>query len=423
LTFAGRPISVSCPSPSFCAAINDGATVAESPHPASVNPSAWRVVHDSLSAERFNLQDIACPSSTLCVVGSRNGFLMTSMNASAPRPTWTLTQPIASRIDHISCGSVSLCSAVGDGNLFISTNPGGGTRAWSRVDLGGVIVVDVSCTPDGFCAGVLPRALYAQGSTNPTNGGVVMSANPAAPDTWSGVALPALDSTDDDYASISCASSAFCDVQSALGVTETSTNPTGGAAAWTRGPTPGGGGSSIGPGGVSCATPSFCVSLDSPLDGTAHIFESANPATGWSSTYTANDNLNDLSCASATFCVAVADDAGILVGVPPGTPRDTWGNDLYQAAERAVRGGAIKVTVRAPAGGVLRVSARAGGWRYRATQATLRGAGSLTLTLKPTGAIRSALRRGRKLNVALTITYIAVGGLPSTTTGNVTVRR
>jgi hypothetical protein len=173
---------------------------------------------------------------------------------------------------------------------------------------------------------------------------------------------------------------------------------------------------------VSCATPSSCVSLDSPEGGTAHIFESVNPATGWSTTYTASDNINGLSCASATFCAAIADNAGILVGVPPGTPRDTWGNDLYQSAERAVRGGAIKVAVRAPAAGVLRVTARAGHRRYRPAQATLRGGGSSTLTLKPTAAIRSALRVGRKLNVAVTITYIAVGGVPSITTANVTVR-
>ena len=150
----------------------------------------------------------------------------------------------------ISCPSSSLCVAVDSfGDTVVSTDPSGGTGAWTvtQVD-SGTGFTDVSCPSASLCVATDGRANVVA-TTNPTGGAGAWSVAQVDPEPFS----PTLNA-------ISCPSPSLC-VASASddsgGDLVVSTNPTGGRRAWRlahvddhREPTT-----------VACASPSFCVAF------------------------------------------------------------------------------------------------------------------------------------------------------------------
>jgi hypothetical protein len=127
---------------------------------------------------------------------------------------------------------------------------------------------------------------------------------------------------------VSCPTESFCVTVGTNSVVATSTNPTGGAPAWSIAhlepvflPPMGGSGSSY-PGnairGVSCPTVGLCVAAGPQ----GHLFTSINP-TGGASAWSLNDlglsaaHMNGVSCASPSLCVAVAANGKIITSSDP----------------------------------------------------------------------------------------------------------
>ncbi len=137
---------------------------------------------------------------------------------------------------------------------------------------------------------------------------------------------------------VSCATEDLCVAVGYEGSVFTSTDPTGGAKAWSVSDL------NEGPGashltGVSCPSPSLCVAVSGGYGGAAgRVFTSTDPASGtWRMTQLDGfPDLRGVSCAVPSLCVAVAAGGRIFVSSdPPGgvsawrtvgaaTPRDLF---------------------------------------------------------------------------------------------------
>jgi hypothetical protein len=160
----------------------------------------------------------------------------------------------------------------------------------------------------------------------------------AVASTWRSAAL-AGGPIDAHLYGVSCASAATCVAVGGNSTIAASTDPNGGAAAWsvfrpaggiegTEGIPPG---SSYGGGqlrGVSCPSPGLCAAAS--LDG--RIFSSANPLGGssaWkvvplSEPKKPNIHMFGISCPTVSFCVAVGYGGNVVVSTDPTGDRPSW---------------------------------------------------------------------------------------------------
>jgi hypothetical protein len=168
----------------------------------------------------------------------------------------------------INCVSAALCVAVdSSGNVLTSTDPADGASAWHTASIG-MNLTAVSCASAQLCA--------AAGSV-PTNDG--SNADPTV---------------------------------------YTSTDPTGGASAWTPASVPQPG-DQVGLGPIACPTASLCVAGAGAYDQSSWLDISTDP-TGGSSAWTQLSGLdlsyvNSVSCPSVSLCVvtgATEESAGPL---------------------------------------------------------------------------------------------------------------
>jgi hypothetical protein len=159
--------AVSCASTSECLAVDGAGDVLSSSNP-TAGAGAWTVRHLGLPA----LQQISCPSSSLCVAvpsGLPNGMLVSTDPAAGP---WTTTNSPFRPLD-VSCPSTSLCVAVGwsvaagGSSVSVSTDPGSG--GWTTYGLSNS-PQSVSCPTTSFCAIGTLGAGYALTSTDPAAG-------------------------------------------------------------------------------------------------------------------------------------------------------------------------------------------------------------------------------------------------------------
>lgn len=197
------------------------------------------------------------------------GLIVLVLNGTAPAlgSTWTGRQlpgeASTVMMFGISCPSPSMCVAVGGNNtIATSTDPGGSAASW-HVAYAGEGAVSTG-----------PRAIFAGRQVR----------------------------------GVSCPSPQLCVAVTFDGFIYTSTNPTGGADAWTVTDLDGGSGPSTHMYGVSCPSPSFCVASA----GQGRIVTSTNPTAGagaWSITQLETPlELRGVSCDSPTLCVAVGDN-------------------------------------------------------------------------------------------------------------------
>jgi len=257
----GHLAGISCPSINLCVAVVDNGDAVLSVSPKG-DAAAWMVI--PIDKAENGLTGVSCPSSSVCVAVDLSGNVITSGDPTGGSAAWTVTRVAGLALAGISCPTVGLCAAVDvDGHVFISKTPMGGRTAWALIDLTRGI-------PYGF----------------PTQG-------------------------------ISCPSAKFCAVAGSDSVF-ISTSPSASAAAWKE--TVLAGASFLR--GVFCFSSSLCFAFDD----SGNFFRSTNPAAKsptWLRTATVNAAVNDVTCLTAEFCVAVTYD-GVITSRNAASTAEVW---------------------------------------------------------------------------------------------------
>jgi hypothetical protein len=336
---------------SACLAVVCGSVLMFAAPAAADTPLSWSTVNvDGTNA----IQSISCPVSALCVAVDSDGNVLTSTNPIGGRLDWSAPVTIdgTRSVNAVSCPSISLCVAVdSDGNVLTSTDPTGGASAWSapvEIDENAEYgepdeLTDVSCASPSLCVAV-DYLGYVLTSTNPTGGASAWSTPTpvGSVDTHYSVSCPsaalcAVVGSSDLWTSINaggswsepgtpidsggslqvvgCSSPSLCLAGAYSGGSIfASTNPTGGASAWTHFAT-----SENTMNGISCRG-SFCAVVGvsgSGYSGDSDVFTSSNPtggASAWSTTPIDEDELLDISCVSSSLCVASDAEGNVVVG-------------------------------------------------------------------------------------------------------------
>jgi hypothetical protein len=194
----------------------------------------------------------------------------------------------------ITCPSPALCVATdGFGRVFTSTDPAAG--AWAVTDVPGLSAL--SCPSASLCVGVGGEFVYT--SSNPTGGAAA----------WT----PAL--VHYGLTEIACPSTALCVATDTTGNVWTSTDPTAGAAAWTSANVDG----SNRLGHISCPSTSLCVAVD--YDGNA--VTSTNPGAGGAAAWQVHTltgrtlSIVSVSCPSASLCLALENGGDVFTSTNP----------------------------------------------------------------------------------------------------------
>ncbi len=270
-------LSVSCPSTSFCAAVDSAGSVL------TFNGVAWSAPQD-IDA-RVPLMSVSCPSASFCAAVDSAGSVLT-FNGVA----WGTPKNIdgANTLSSVSCASALFCVAVDWAGKAVTFNG----AAWStpeNID-GANTLSSVSCASALFCVAV-----------DKSGNEVTYTGAWAAPVGVDPARSPS---------SVSCPSAVFClavDIDSHFVTYEGSSwsAPTGLVV---------GGLSS-----VSCASALFCVAVN---DGNGYAMTYDGSA--WDPGVSSIDRragLRSVSCPSATFCAAV-DNAGnaLIYSTPPPAP-------------------------------------------------------------------------------------------------------
>ena len=172
---ANHLISISCPSPSFCAAVSGGSNNSNGGRVlTSTNAFAgqWQTAQ---LGDQLDLRSISCSTPSLCVAAARGGRLFTSTDPTGGPGAWrSVATPAGSGdLEGASCVSTVLC-AVGNmtGNILTTTSPSAGAEAtWSAANAGGSVqITGVSCPTADACLAVDNNG-DVMTSTDPTGGG------------------------------------------------------------------------------------------------------------------------------------------------------------------------------------------------------------------------------------------------------------
>jgi WD40-like Beta Propeller Repeat len=160
---------ISCPSSSECLVTDQLGNVFSTTDPTG-GPGAWTARH--VVPDEHGLGDISCPSTSLCVSNVLTAGTAPQMMAASTDPTsgpWTLST-VGPYVSAVDCPAVSLCVAVGgDGTIDTSTDPAAGS--WTATTLGGPeLLTSISCPTTTFCIAGGGGNGDAYISTNPTGG-------------------------------------------------------------------------------------------------------------------------------------------------------------------------------------------------------------------------------------------------------------
>jgi hypothetical protein len=281
--------NISCPTPTFCAAVTNGGGTAGGA--LTYRSGVWSSpdIIDNTSHEALNL--VSCVSATFCMAVDVTGPAFTFNGA-----TWSSVPAIALPGGPISLGHVQAVSCPSTNGCLALDNVGNYYR-WSAGSWQAGVVSpsfdpeDMSCAASTHCIAVggkgadntsLVAFSYDDGTwTGPD----VIDANGTIPNPVSVSPL-----------SLSCPSTTFCALVDASGNAYTLTG-----SSWS-GPTPletaSGAGGLI---AVSCSSSAFCLALAS--ESSSFAFSGSS----WSATSSGiqlPDEWRALSCASSTFCAA-----------------------------------------------------------------------------------------------------------------------
>jgi hypothetical protein len=317
-------LGLSCPSVSVCVAVDGAGNVIESSSP-SGGASGWAAAHVD---DGNQLVGISCPSVSLCVAVDGAGQVVTSTNPGGGAGAWTVTRVDGTNsISSVSCPSASLCVAVDNaGNAIASSDPAGGPGAWT------VGHIDNQLYYECFHYGTPPCQPKLVGVSCPSvslcvaaddAGFSISSTEPAIAGAWS-----SFGDTGGEYFGVSCASESLCVGTCPLGVDLGGVGGCNGdpgasydstsVVTWNPG-TASQRYASISkgaPAGVWCRSGPVCFASD--MSGS--LFASSDPAGGaaaWTVAYSAPGLVTGLSCPSISSCFAVDSAGNVLAGGPP----------------------------------------------------------------------------------------------------------
>lgn len=205
----------------------------------------------------------------------------------------------------VSCPAISFCAAIdGSGYVVTSVDPAGGAASWTSFPVASALS-GISCPSPSLCVAVGPAD-------------VATSTNPISRGSWTAAPID----TQNPLTAVSCPSASLCVAVGAHGTIATSTDPTGGPAAWTVSQVSVadiGGCGHYGPVAdcrapllaVSCPSVSLCVAVDDPNGPmpSGDVVSSTDPS-GRSSVWKVTPidayvGLTGVSCPSLSWCVAV----------------------------------------------------------------------------------------------------------------------
>jgi hypothetical protein len=332
-------LGVSCPSGSLCVAVGELDTIASSANPTG-GGSAWHQAEPTGEAENDcheswkppcqdprnrTIRGISCPSAQLCVAVTGEGYVYSTTQPTGTGNDWRVTDIDGNGRDThllgISCPTTSLCVAVSGerytaGKVLTSTNPTGGTSAWTVTQLDESLDLrGVSCGTPTLCVAVAEQGRLLV-STNPTGGA----------SAWTALGTPG---GPGDLQGVSCAAAALCVAGNAGGNLLASTNPDV-VSTWQEAE----GGVSVQVTGVSCLASGHCVAVSNNGD----VITSTDPTGGsgsWSLTKLIpyvqpadqfGEPLNGLfgvSCSSYSFCAVVGADGQVFTSTNPFAPAST----------------------------------------------------------------------------------------------------
>jgi hypothetical protein len=309
--------------------------MAAAPQVSSADP-AWQL-QTKIAGERFRpnlpLLGISCPSASLCVAVGELDRVVSSANPTGGSGAWNQAEPLGEAesdcheswsppcrdprnrtIRGVSCPSVSVCVAVtGEGYVYSSTRPTGSGDDWRVSDIDGdgrdTHLWGVSCPTTSLCVAVSGER-YTSGkvltSTNPTGGAAA----------WNEVQLdPSL-----DLRGVSCGTPTLCVAVAQQGRMLVSTNPTGGPSAWREIGTPGGPGDLQ---GVSCAATVLCVAGNAG----GNLLTSTNPlsASSWREVDGGPSvQVTGVSCLPTRQCLAVDNNGDVMASPNPTSAGGSW---------------------------------------------------------------------------------------------------
>lgn len=252
-----------------------------------------------------NVKAISCPSPAFCAASGPSATVATTT-----APTTGPWAPV--NIDggagthpagRLACPSATLCAAIDPSTslVYTSANLLPGPATWAATNLAGLTTTDIACPAANLCV-VVDRFGTIASSTNPTGGA----------GAWTTTSLGA---DVDHLSAVACASTTFCVAFGIRGSSTTisaTTDPTGGAAAWTTKDF----GTQLRPLSASCPSPSLCSATDG-----VSIFTSDHPTGGgaaWQAVTPAEAGTQTITCPSPQLCVAVGGPHMFISSDPTG---------------------------------------------------------------------------------------------------------
>ena len=193
---------------------------------------------------------------------------------------------------------------------------------------GELFLLGVDCPTTTFCAASGTDNLIAT-STDPTGGAAAWHAIYAAEGRYSSAegGGPSPIPSNNLVQDVSCPSSHLCVAVTDLGDIYASTDPTGPASAWSVAalkPT----GTNIHLYGVSCPTESLCVAVSGRRINKGKVFTSTDPTGGVGAWREADlgegFDLRAVSCSSATFCAAAGANGEVITSTDPTGGPGAW---------------------------------------------------------------------------------------------------
>jgi hypothetical protein len=255
---------------------------------------------------------------------------------SAPGTWSTITLPFApqdhAQLTSMSCPSAQFCVAayLWGSELYtsaeVSSDPGGGPSQWTssgdRLEGDAITCASqVSCVASGYGIANRSGTIGYEFSTSTEPGGL---------ESW----LPAFNPSEEWglQGAVSCASDGFCAAASGNGIV-TSSDPTGGAGAWTYTPDVDQVGDIV---AISCPSQSFCAATDDE----GNVLSSSDPAGGGASWQSAHidevpalhagdfKRLIGISCTSSAFCAAIDNYGSLFTSTNPHGGAATWTSEV-----------------------------------------------------------------------------------------------
>lgn len=267
------PLSVSCPSATFCAAVGSGSAGFAEGAEAIYDNGSWG--KPSLIDPGAYLGEVSCASSSFCLALDSSGALLTYDGGSWSAPTQV---DDGEQISSIACPSSSFCVAVDHSGRAL-TYDGSSWSAPTMVMPGGELW-ELSCPSTSFCMAIAEPHREAGAQFRPEE--VTFNGS-----TWS---APVPLEGESLLPQLSCVSASFCAVVDYGGNAITYDG-----SSWSA-PT------RIDPSGevhnLACASASFCIASDERGNVTRYT------GTSWSEP--ARTALSGaISCPTVTFCMTV----------------------------------------------------------------------------------------------------------------------